>query len=247
MVPAPTEAVLEEIAGELGLTDKAAVAAERHRSWIIRSVEGLEPLADVGVALVDDVAPFEKRKLWLLNGPHSAVAYVGMLAGHETIAGAVTDPVIARFARHIVGDILEVAQFPSELQPVAFADDALRRFANPALGHTCEQVGADGSGKLPQRLLPVVAAREARSLGTWRFALVAAIWLAAAGGVDVPGARLPHLSDPLAARLQAVAARADGLQALSRVALGADMFAAEVAGMLERLTKDGLALLEAAP
>ena len=102
MVPAPTEAVLEEIAGELGLTDKAAVAAERHRSWIIRSVEGLGPFADVGVELVDDVAPFERRKLWLLNGPHSAVAYGGLLAGHATIADAVTDPVIARFVRDIV-------------------------------------------------------------------------------------------------------------------------------------------------
>ena len=243
MVPAPTEAVLEEIAEELGLTDRAAVAAERHRSWIIRSVEGLDSLADVGVELVDDIAPFERRKLWLLNGPHSAVAYGGLLAGHETIAGAVTDPVIARFARGIVGDTLEVAQFPAELHPASFADDALRRFANPTLGHTCEQVGADGSGKLPQRLLPVVAARQARSLGTWRFALVAAIWLAAAGGVDVPGARLPRLGDPLAARLQAAAARPDGLQALSRVAFGADMFAEQVALMLERLTKDGLVLL----
>ncbi len=109
MVPAPTEAVLEEIAEELGLSDEAAVAAERHRSWIIRSVEGLAPLADVGVELVDDVAPFERRKLWLLNGPHSAVAYGGLLAGHATIAGAVEDPLIARFARDIVEDTLEVA------------------------------------------------------------------------------------------------------------------------------------------
>ena len=247
MVPAPTEVVLEEIAGELGLTDEAAVAAERHRSWIIRSVEGLEPLADVGVELVEDVAPFERRKLWLLNGPHSAVAYGGLLAGHETIAGAVKDPVIARFARDIVRDTLEVALFPSGLQPAAFAEEALRRFANPALGHTCEQVGADGSGKLPQRLLPVVAAREARSLETWRFALVAAIWLAATGGVDVPGAPLPRLADPLSARLRAATDGPDGLQALSRVALGANQFAEEVTCMLERLTKDGLTLLRAAP
>jgi fructuronate reductase len=247
MVPAPTESVLEEISEQLGLTDEAAVAAERHRSWIIRSVEGLDPLADVGVELVDDVAPFERRKLWLLNGPHSAVAYGGLLAAHDTIAGAVTDPVIARFARGIVKDTLEVAQFPSGLQPAAFADDALRRFANPALGHTCEQVGADGSAKLPQRLLPVVTARQARSLGTLKFALVAAIWLAAAGGVEVPGVRLPLLADPLAGRFHTAAAGPDGLQALSRVAFGAGMFAGEVASMLDRLTKDGPALLEAAP
>jgi fructuronate reductase len=244
MVPAPTDAVLEEIAQELGLTDEAAVGAERHRSWIIRSVEGLAPLADVGVDLVDDVAPFERRKLWLLNGPHSAVAYGGLLAGHATIAGAVTDPVIARFVRRVVEETIEVARLPTALGPAAFADDALRRFANPALGHTCAQVGADGSSKLPQRLLPVVAVRQASSLGTSRFALVAAIWLAGAGGVDVPGERLPVLQDPLADRLRAAAARPDGLHALPRVAFGASLFAEEVAAMLDRLTTEGRSLLE---
>jgi fructuronate reductase len=246
MVPAPTEAVLEEIAEELGLWDEAAVAAERHRSWIIRSVEGLAPLADAGVAVVDDVAPFERRKLWLLNGPHSAVAYGGLLAGHSTIARAVEDPLVARFARDIVEDTLVAADFPAALQPAAFAAEALRRFANPVLGHTCAQVGADGSSKLPQRLLPVVAAREARSLGTSKFALVAAIWLAAVGEVAVPGTRLPPLADPLGSRLRSAAAQPDGLQALSRLALGASVFAGEVADMLDRLTKEGLSLLRAA-
>jgi fructuronate reductase len=246
MVPAPTEAVLEEIAEELGLSDEAAVAAERHRSWIIRSVEGLAPLADAGVALVDDVTPFERRKLWLLNGPHSAVAYGGLLAGHSTIARAVEDPLVSRFARDIVEDTLEAADFPAALQPAAFAAEALRRFANPVLGHTCAQVGADGSSKLPQRLLPIVAAREARSLGTSKFALVAAIWLAAVGGVAVPGTRLPPLADSLESRLRSAAAQPDGLQALSRVALGASVFAGEVACMLDRLTKEGRSLLRAA-
>ena len=162
MVPAPTERDLEEVADRLGLIDRAAVSAERHRSWIIRSVDELAPLADVGVELVQDVAPFERRKLWLLNGPHSATAYGGLLAGHETIASAVTDPVIARFVRRLMDETLEVAELPAVLQAPTFAGEALRRFANPALGHRCVQVGADGSSKLPQRLLPVVTARRER-------------------------------------------------------------------------------------
>ena len=160
MVPAPTEDDLEDIAGRLGLIDRAAVSAERHRSWVIRSVDALAPLADVGVELVDDVAPFERRKLWLLNGPHSAVAYGGLLAGHETIAGAVADPAIARFVRHLVDDTLEVAEFPAALKPAAFADEALAPIrqsdAGPHLrpgGYgRLEQVGAataPGRGRPP--------------------------------------------------------------------------------------------------
>ena len=152
-------------------------------------MDGLAPLADVGVELVQDVAPFERRKLWLLNGPHSATAYGGLLAGHETIAGAVTDPIIARFVRRLVDDTLEVAELPAGLQAATFAGEALRRFANPALGHTCAQVGADGSSKLPQRLLPVVAARRDRALDTEGFAVVVAIWIAATAGIAVRGVR----------------------------------------------------------
>ena len=238
---------MEEIAEELGLADEAAVATEQHRSWIIRAVDGLDHLAEAGVELVDDVAPFERRKLWLLNGPHSAVAYGGMLAGHATIARAVTDPVIARFARDIVEDTLEVAAFPAALRPAAFADDALRRFANPALGHTCAQVGADGSSQVapataPRRRRP--PGRIARNLASSPSSPPSG-WRRPAGST-CPGVRLPALADPLAARLRAAAVRPDGLRELSRVALGASVFAEEVARMLDRLTKEGLSLLEAA-
>jgi fructuronate reductase len=247
MVPAPTERNLEEIADSLGLIDRAAVGAEHHRSWTIRSVDGLAPLADVGVELVQDVAPFERRKLWLLNGPHSATAYGGLLSGHRTIAAAVTDPALARFVRGLVDDTLEVAEFPAGLRAASFADEALRRFANPALGHTCAQVGADGSVKLPQRLLPVVTARKGRALDTMGFAVVAAIWIAATAGVAVRGVDLPQLEDPIAGALRAAARRNDPRE-LSHVALGSlagREFTAEVAAALQRLTTEGLGLLKA--
>ena len=156
MVPATTDAGRAAIADALGLDDHAAVVAEHHRSWTAEDVDGLRAFADVGVELVGDVEPYERRKLWLLNGPHSTLAYVGLVAGHETIADAAGDPTIAAFARRLVDDVLEVADLPAGLAPEAFAADALRRFANPALGHTCAQVGTDGSRKLAERVLPVV-------------------------------------------------------------------------------------------
>jgi fructuronate reductase len=171
------------------------------------------------------------------------VAYAGLLAGHPTIAGAVRDPAIAPFVHALVADTLEVAAFPAALHPAAFADEALRRFANPALGHTCAQVGADGSSKLRQRLLPIVDARSSCALGTGRFATVAAIWLAATAGVPVGGRRLPRLDDPLAGDLRSALAGPGDLHALCRVALGDTLFAMEVASTLERLAGEGAAIL----
>ncbi len=250
MVPAPTERDREDIATRLGLVDRGAVSAERHRSWVIGSVDALAPLAEVGVELVADVAPYERRKLWLLNGPHSAVAYGGLLSGQDTIARAVTDPTIARFVQRLVDDTLEVAELPDALQPAAFAEEALGRFANPTLGHTCAQVGTDGSSKLPHRLLPVVTARRARALDTSRFAVVAAIWIAATAGVDVRGVRFPPLEDPIAGVLRAAASRGTDLRQVAEVALGgyADSpFIGEVASALAHLITEGSTALEVRP
>jgi len=44
-----------------------------------------------GATFTDDIVPFEDRKLWLLNGGHSLLAYAGSVRGHRTVADAVAD------------------------------------------------------------------------------------------------------------------------------------------------------------
>jgi fructuronate reductase len=227
MVPATTPADLDEVARRLGLRDDAAVVAERHCSWVLEAVEGLPPLGDVGVDVVADIGPYQRRKLWLLNLPHSAFAYGGLLAGCETIAQAAADPTVAAFVAGLVDDVLAVADVPGA---GAFADDAIRRFANPALGHACLQVGADGSQKLPQRLLPVVAVRRARGLPTDRFAVVVALWSAAVSGIPLAGRALPTPEDPATALVDAD-----------------PVFVAEVRSTLDALQRRGLEVLREEP
>ena len=163
MVPAATDLDREDIATHLGLIDEAAVSAERHRSWVIRSVDGLAPLAEVGVELVADVAPFERRKLWLLNGPHSAVAYGGLLVGlrHHRRCCDGSRRCQLRAATSSATHC-EVAELSTALEPAAFADDALRRFANPTLGHTCVQVGS----RRVEQAAPATAPGRGRTTGT---------------------------------------------------------------------------------
>ena len=246
MVPATTAADLDAIAQRLGFRDEGAVVAEHHRSWYLTETDGLPPLADVGVQVVSDIGPYQWRKLWLLNGPHSALAYTGLQAGCETIAEATTHPVVAPFVRRLVDDILEVADRSPGTEPAVFAEESLRRFANPELGHTCRQVGADGSRKLAQRLLPVVNTRLYLGLTTSRFAVVVALWLAAVTRLPLAGAVLPDLDDPDADALRADV-RDRGL--LLSAVLGAQVtpaFAAEVVGTLEALEQRGLDVLREA-
>jgi fructuronate reductase len=247
MVPATTERDLEAVGNQLGLIDLAAVVTERHRSWIIDEDECIAPYEQVGVQLVEDVKPFEQRKLWLLNGPHSALAYCGLLFGCATIAEAAAHDTVAQFVGRLVDDLIDGAGLPAALAPASFAADALRRFRNPYLGHTCAQVAADGSRKLPQRFGTVVAVRRRHGLDNARVALVVAAWVAAVAALDVPGATVPAIDDPDEALLAAAAGR--DLEHLVRLALSGrfdDAFVTEVVGALERLLREGAGCVGAA-
>ncbi len=155
--------------------------------------------------MVADVAPYELAKLRLLNGAHSALAYLGYLAGYETIADAMADPAFARFARglmdeeagptlaaHGVGDLVE------------YKRRLIERFENPSLRHRTWQIAMDGSQKLPQRLLATARERLAAGAPIPRLALAVAGWMRYVTAVDEKG-RAIDVRDPLAARLKAIA------------------------------------------
>lgn len=245
IVPAPTQDVVERVTRRLGLEDRAALATEPYRSWVISDHGELPPLASVGVEVVSDAEPYERRKLWLLNGPHSALAYCGLLTGCRTIADAVAHPAVLAFVRGLVADIVEVCDLQDALDPAGFARDALDRFANPALGHTCVQVGTDGSRKLEQRLWPVVAARRDRGLGAGRLALVTAIWIVAASGIPVKGRPVTTVPDPEQDTLRAAAAGPDRYRFVnSALPPGCDRaFAGEVVAALAALQEGGASTL----
>ncbi len=104
IMPATKPADIERVAALTGSYDAAPVMHEPFRQWVIEDdfVDGLRPdLGAVGCRDGRDVTPFEHMKLRMLNGTHSALAYLGYLAGHETIADTVADPVFADFARHL--------------------------------------------------------------------------------------------------------------------------------------------------
>jgi fructuronate reductase len=245
MVPAPTASDREEASRVLGLLDLAGVKTEPHRSWVMTAVAGAPPLDTVGVRFVADVTPYEERKLRLLNGPHSALAYTGLAMGCQTIAEATSQPLASGLVSRLIDDILEVVPtaLPEPARP--FAEDVFHRFTNPALKHTCSKVGADGSQKLPERFEAVVAARQHAGLPTGRFSAVAALWIAAASGLSLVSKTLPAVEDPMADHLARIADEGD-LPGLVRAAVGGwttEVLQREVLHMLDALRKGGVEML----
>ena len=100
IVPATTAETLARARTALGVRDLAAVAAEPYRQWVIEDAfPGGRPAWErAGAVLTGDVAPWERLKLRALNGVHSALAYLGALAGCGTIAEALRLPGMRRHA-----------------------------------------------------------------------------------------------------------------------------------------------------
>jgi fructuronate reductase len=225
IVPAATAASLDHAASLLGLRDEAAVSAEAFVQWVIEDdfAAGRPHWEAVGVELVRDVRPYQELKLRLLNGAHSAIAYLGAVLGKPFVADVMADPELARFVERLMReDIAPLTPAPPGFDVDGYVQALLRRFTNRSLRHRTLQIAMDGSQKIPVRWLPVL--REARRRGSPvpRLVTALAVWLRFLTGRDEAGRDLP-LDDPLAARLRAIAApNANDPAALVRAALAVE-------------------------
>lgn len=233
MAPATTDADRAAAEKTLGCVDAWPVPCEAFRQWVIEDnfPLGRPAWEKAGAMLVDDVLPFELAKLRMLNGAHSALAYLSMLAGIETVDQAIADLDI----RLLIGNTMseEVAptlSMPGDFDLAAYRDLLLERFANPALRHRCSQIAMDGSQKLPQRIFGAIADRVHAGQPFCRLALTVAAWLRFLLGKSEAGQPY-EISDPLAARLSLLAAESGGDNALlvEKLLAVREVFPAELA------------------
>lgn len=164
IVPATTAADRKKVATALGsLEDQGAVVTEPFSQWVIEDkFAGARPRWEVvGAQLVNEVAPYETAKLRMLNGAHSAIAYLGLERGHSYVHEAVADPVILPLVSQLMlSEALPTIKAAPDQNLGKYAADLLARFENPALRHRLIQIAMDGSQKIPQRWLETLAERQ---------------------------------------------------------------------------------------
>lgn len=190
--PATTAADREAAANVLGLDDRGLVVAEPFSQWVIEDqfCNGRPRWEDIGAELVTDVGPFETAKLRLLNGSHSALAYIGCLSGHEFIHEVMSDGSIAAFARHLMEEeIQSTLQVPDGFDVGQYIESIIGRFRNSSLPYRTAQVAMDGSQKLPQRLLGTAMDRLDANRGIGAISLAIAAWIRYVSGEDEHGRR----------------------------------------------------------
>ena len=209
ITPATTDADRATVAEHQHYVDRSPVPTEPYSEWVIsgRFPAGRPAWDTAGARLVDDVTRYEQRKLWLLNGSHSLLAYAGSLLGHTTIDEAVGDPRCRQWVESFWDEAAAHLPLPAD-EIKAYRTALLDRFANPRVRHQLRQIAADGSIKLPVRIIPSLRAeREAGRLPTGGATAIAA-WIEHLRGHSCP------IKDSGAAPFQAAAAGTDPVAGL---------------------------------
>jgi fructuronate reductase len=263
IVPRTTDADRARISARLGVEDAWPVIGEPFLEWVVEDcfANGRPDWTAGGARFVEHAEPFERLKLRMVNGSHSALAYLGAMAGLRTVDRAMAEPALRNYIDALMRE--EIAPTLPQMQGIdldGYRARLLQRFANPALQHQTKQIAMDGSQKLPQRLLGTVRDRLRAGHPIDRLALAVAAWIHYLRGVDETGA--PHeIQDPLAGALAARRAEAGAARSVQdRVAFftgfapvfgelgGEPRFVAAVAHHVQRLEERGvMATLEAMP
>ena len=207
ITPATDAALRSRVAQALGMQDAWPVQRERFAQWVVEATDfAAQPdWASVGVTLSRDVSMYERAKLRLLNGAHSTLAYLGLLAGLETVAQAMAQPVLRAFVERLMIEDIEPTLNGEDL--VAYRQSILRRFENPAMQHHLAQIAWDGSQKLPIRLLGTLADAIRAHRPLTRLALPIAAWM---HFIRAKAATSTPIVDPLGDQLAARGRRTTG-------------------------------------
>jgi fructuronate reductase len=170
-----------------GYVDAYPVATEPFSEWVISGgfPAGRPHWEEAGATIVAEVEPFEQRKLWLLNGSHSMLAYAGSVRGHSTIDEAIADPACRSWvemfwdeaSRHLTLPVTDTAEYREAL---------LARFSNPRAGDQLARIAADGSTKLMVRTMPTIRAERAAGRVPIGCSTTIAAWILHLRGLGAP-------------------------------------------------------------
>jgi len=203
ITPATVPADIKALKETSGIDDAWPVVCEPFKQWVIEDdfIEGRPVWEQVGAQFVEDVAPYEKMKLSLLNAGHSVLGILGALMGYSTIDEAVNNKEISSFLRIYMGN--EVTPILGELEGVNlknYQHSLIQRFGNIYIKDQIDRICSESSAKIPIFILPTVKAQLNENGPIDYAAFVIAAWAIYSLGLDENGNSL-KIKDAMAEEL----------------------------------------------
>ena len=203
IVPGFPRKEIAQIQEKIGYRDNLVVQAENFHLWVIEAPKEVAQefpadKAGLHVLFVPSEEPYHKRKVTLLNGPHTVLSPVAYLSGVNIVRDACNHEVISKYIHKVQFDeLMQTLDLPmDELQK--FAADVLERFDNPFVDHQVTSIMLNSFPKFQARDLPGVKTYLERK-GELPKGLVfglAAIITYYKGGKRADGAEITPNDDP---------------------------------------------------
>lgn len=156
--PRDTAKTMEE---QFGYFDNMIDTAEIFHLWVIEGESELAmelPFNKIGLNVLwtDDVTPYKKRKVRILNGAHTMMVLAARLAGLKTVMEVMEDEDFFAFIQKgIFEEIIPTLDLPEE-ELRQFANDVIERFKNPFIKHYLLSIALNSVSKFKVRVLPSI-------------------------------------------------------------------------------------------
>lgn len=147
---------VEELTKVIGYEDRLIDTAEIFHLWVIQgNFENELPFNKAGFNIVwtDDVKPYKKRKVRILNGGHTSMVLAARLYGLETVGECLRDETVSAFLNQCIFNEI-IPTLGSTDEDIAFGKAVLERFSNPFIKHKLLAIALNSVSKFKVRVLP---------------------------------------------------------------------------------------------
>lgn len=187
ITPVTTTEDITHLRATSGIDDAWPVVCEPFKQWVIEDnfIAGRPAWETVGAQFVEDVVPYEKMKLSLLNAGHSVLGLLGALIGYDTIDEAVNNPNIRAFLNSYMD--IEVTPTLGDLDGINlhnYKQTLLERFGNTYIKDQIDRICSETSAKYPIFILPTIQSQLQNNGSIQLAAFVTAAWAIYSLGVN---------------------------------------------------------------
>ena len=149
---------VETLTKRLGKEDKLMNTAEIFHLWVIEGhFEDEFPLQKAGINVIwtDDVKPYKKRKVRILNGGHTSMVLAARLYGLSTVKECLDDELINKYLNKVIFEEI-IPTLGHENEDIPFGKAVLERFSNPFVKHQLLSIALNSVSKFKARVLPTI-------------------------------------------------------------------------------------------
>ncbi len=148
----------DELGEIIGYDDKLLNTAEPFHLWVIEgNFENELPQKKAGINVIwtNDVSPYKKMKVRILNGAHTSLVFPSLLCEFETVKDSIEDKQLKDYLNLCLFEYILPTLGKTD-ESLAFAKSVIERFSNPYIKHMWKSISLNSVSKFSVRVLPTI-------------------------------------------------------------------------------------------